>query len=113
MADLTLNTFSGGVVTETLETAAAGGDALQNYTGKEFFIIDNAHATNARTITFNSIEACDFGSDHNLAIVVAALTRRLVKLPAPASRWKNSGAVGITYSDSGADITIGAFKWPE
>ena len=114
MADLTVNAFANGVVTETLVAAASGGDAIANYTGKEFLIVKNSHATNPRTVTIGSVEACNQGSDHDLAITVAALTTRLIKAPNPASRWKDvNSKLQITYSDSAADITIGAFKWPE
>lgn len=114
MANLTVNLFSGGVVTQTLVAAAAGGDAVQNYDGKQFLVVTNAHATLARTVTINSQELCNQGSDHDLAIAVAALTTRHIKVPAPAARWRDtSGALQITYSDAAADLTIGAFKWPE
>lgn len=114
MANITVNAFSAGVVTESLVAAAAGGDSVQAYTGKEFLIVKNAHASAARTVTIDSVEPCSQGSDHNLAITVAALTTRLIKLPPPAPRWKQTtGEVDITYSDSAADLTIGAFLWPE
>lgn len=114
MANLTKNAFASGVITETLVSAASGGDSVQNYNGKEFFVVKNSHGSAARTITFDSVEACNQGSDHNLAITVDAGVTRLVKLPAPATRWKQtSGEVDITYSDSAADITIGCFVWPE
>lgn len=114
MAALTVNSFSSNVVTETLVAAAVGGDTVAGYTGKQFLIVKNAHASASRTITIDSVEACSQGSDHNLAPVIPALTTKLIKLPAPASRWmQTSGAINITYSDSAADITIGAFLWPE
>lgn len=116
MADLTVNTFTGGVVTETLVAVAAGGDMIPNYTGKELIVLRNSHATLSRTITFDSVQACNYGSDHNLAITIpgsATPVNRIIQLPTPVSRWKDTnGKVAITYSDSGADITIGVFKTP-
>lgn len=113
MADLTVNKFSGGSVAETLVAAGAGGDAIPNYTGKQFLVVKNAHATLSRTVTFNSGENCNQGVDHDIAVVVAALTTRIIKVPNPPSRFQNaSKALPWTYS-SEADLTVGAFEWPE
>jgi predicted extracellular nuclease len=114
MANLTVATFSGGESTQTLAAATAGGDTVQNYSGKEFLVVNNAHATLARTVTIDSVEACNQGSDHNLVVSIAALTTKRIHAPAPASRWKDvNGHLQITYSDSAADLSIQALKWPE
>src|SRR5262245_33513848 len=114
MADLTVNTFSGGSVVQTLVAATSGGDTIAGYDGKQFLVVRNAHATLPRTITFGSVEPCNQGSDHDLPITVAALVTRIIKVPSPASRWKDvNGKLQITYSDSAADITVGALQWLE
>lgn len=114
MADLTVNLFVSGAVKQTLVAATAGGDSILSYDGKQFLIVNNAHATLSRTITLDSQEDCNQEFDHDLAVVIPALETHLIKAPPPPARWKDSGdKLQITYSDAGADITIGAFKWPD
>jgi hypothetical protein len=114
MANLTKNTFTGGGAVETLVAAASGGDTVQTLTRQDFLIVKNSNATLPRTVTLNSQETCNQGSDHDLAIVVAALTTQLIKPPAPATRWKDTnGAMQIAYSAAAADLTVGAFTMPD
>jgi len=114
MANLTVNVFSGGSVVAALVAAAAGGDSIPGYTGKEFLLVKNSHATLPRTVTIDSVTPSNYATDVNVAVVVAALTEAIIKLPAPASRWKQAGGeVDFTYSDAAADLTVGAFRWPE
>jgi len=93
----------------TANAAASGGDQFLN-DGQIVLELTNAHASAARTITVNSQTACDQGSDHDIACVVAALTTRYLG-PFNEKRFNDSnGYVQLTYSDSGADITVGVLK---
>jgi hypothetical protein len=116
MANLTKNTYASGSVVETLVVAAAGGDTIQNFTSKDYCIVNNAHATLARTVTLVNQELSNHGTDVDHAITVAALTRRIIDpatLPGGAKRFQDSnGHLQITYSDSAADLTVGAFTRP-
>ncbi len=104
--------FAADQLTEELHDAAADGNLVNNYTGKQWFEIQNDD-TGAHVVTFNSIVASNYGTDVNLAVTVAAGARKKVKLPAPATRWRNTnGAVEISY-DGVTDLKIGIFKWPE
>lgn len=86
----------------------AGGDQFTN-TGNQQVMVTNAHATLARTVTFASPNADNFGvinAAHNAAIVVAALTTKAIG-PFATGRFNDAnGMVQVTYSDSGADLTI-------
>jgi len=114
MATLTKNAFTTGSAVEALVAAAAGGDTVPTLDRKDFIVVKNTHATLSRTVTLNSQEACNQGSDHDLAIAVAALTTRFIKPPAPGTRWKDvSGNLQMTYSDSAADLTVGVFTMPD
>ncbi len=113
MADLTTNSFSGGVITQTLVSAAVGGDNIVAYSGKEFLVVANGSGGSIN-VTINSQEVCNQGSDHDLVIAVAAGATRIIKPPAPASRWIDTadGKAKITYSGV-TSLTVGVFKWPE
>lgn len=112
MADLTVNAFSGGVITQTLVSANAGGDAIPGYDGKQFLVVTNGSGGSIN-VTLNSQVVCDQGSDHDLVIAVAAGATRQIKAPAPATRWQDTnGKLQISYSGV-TSLSIGAFKWPE
>ena len=111
MAVLTVQKPVVAGVALTKQAAAAGGDSFPN-TGVEFFEVTNAHATNARTVTFDSPGTCSFGlaanAAHDEAVVVAALTTKMVG-PFPTPRFNDGNArVQVTYSDAAADLTVAA-----
>lgn len=100
-------------VASTMATAAAGGDSFPN-TGVEWVRITNAHAANARTVTFDAPGTCSFhlaaNAAHDLAVEVAALSTKIVG-PFPVARFNDSnGRVAVTYSDSAADLSIAVFS---
>lgn len=116
MAILTVQKPTLGVVgaTLTLAAAAAGGDSFPN-TGVEYFHIVNSHATLARTVTFDSPGTCSFGlaanALHDVAVVVPGVdmapANRVVVGPFPRSRFNDGNErVQVTYSASGADVTV-------
>lgn len=110
MATLTVAEATLAGATHTLVAAASGGDQFSN-DGKTLFIIKNAHATNPRTVTFDSLMLSNFETDGNIAVVVAALTTVIIGPFSPA-RFNNqsTGRIGVTYSDSAADLTVQAVK---
>ena len=98
----------------TLASAAAeaGGDSFPN-TGREYVQVRNNHATNPRTVTFDSPGTCSFelaaNAAHDLAVVLPALTTKAVG-PFPTQRFNDANQrVQMSYSDAGADITISVF----
>lgn len=110
MATLTVQTVVvTGLEPAALAAAAAGGDQFAN-TGREFVEINNGSGGDI-TVTFNSQVACNYGSDHDVAVVVTAGERRLIG-PFPTGRFNDaSGFVLITYSGV-TTLTIGVYKLP-
>lgn len=98
--------------THTLAAAAAAGDEFVN-TGGQIFVVKNGHAADPRTITFDAPQADNFGivdAAHDAAVVVPALTTKLIG-PFPTHRFNDSnGKVQVTYSDSGADLTVAVLQ---
>jgi hypothetical protein len=91
-----------------LVAAGAGPDKTPIDT-RAFLVVDNAHATLPRTVTMIVPGNSEFGvakPDH--AVVVAALTRVMIpilNLYKDVDRYAN-----WSYSDAGADLTVGVFK---
>lgn len=115
MAILTVQKPAIAGATLSLAAAAAGGDSFPN-TGVEYFQILNSHATLSRTVTFDSPGTCSFTvaahASHDAAIVVPGVTaapaNRVVIGPFPRGRFNDANErVQVTYSDSGADLTVG------
>lgn len=94
---------------QVLVAAAAGGDTVEARDDL-ILVVKNAHASQVRTVTLNSIRPSDYGTDVNPAIVVPALKTYFIKVD-DVSRFRDSatGRVGVSYSDAAADLTVGAF----
>lgn len=109
MAALSVQRPSVAGVARTMATAASGGDTVVN-DGKVFLQVTNAHAANARTVTVDSPNTCNFtlaaNAAHDAVVSIAALTTKIIG-PFPVARF--SETLAITYSDSAADLTIAAF----
>src|SRR5262245_4469467 len=73
---------------------AGGGDTFVN-DGKTFFHVKNTNAA-TRTVTANSVTACDQGFDHDIAYVVGATTGECFAGPFPTARFGTT--VTLTYS---------------
>lgn len=113
MATLTVQQIARTGIVPTLAAAAAAGDKFANVEGKTYFRVANGHATLSRTVTIASqlgAAAIPQGTAAaNLAVVVAALTEKLIG-PFDANAFNDaSGLVNVTYS-SEADLTVGAYK---
>lgn len=93
----------------TLAAAGAGPDKTP-IDSRAFLVVSNAHATLPRTVTMIVPGNTELGAakpDH--AIVVAALTRVMIpilNLYKDVDRYCN-----WTYSDAGADLTVGVFRF--
>ena len=112
MATLSPQIIVAAGIVRAFTAAAAGGDEFVN-SGKHFIAVINAHASDPRTVTVNSQQECNQGFDHDIAVVITAAQDEKVFGPFPKDRFNDSdGKVQITYSDSGADLTIAIFELP-
>lgn len=112
MATLTVQTIareSGlGTTDPTYAAADVAGDEFANPSGRTFFHIKNGDGS-PHTVTFDSIEACSQGGDHDLAVVVAAGEERMIG-PFPTARWNDgSGLVQVSY-DAVTSVTVAAIS---
>jgi hypothetical protein len=108
MAIRTYATLSKTGSTMTLSAAGAGPDTapIENH---GMLVVSNAHATLARTVTMVVPGTTEVGGSlPDLAVSVAALTTKFI----PIINLYNdgSGACSWTYSDGGADLSVGLFK---
>lgn len=96
-----------GLVDYSLASAAGGGDTFAN-DGRTMFVIDNADAS-PMTVTFNSLVESSFGTDEDIAVVVAAGTRVIIG-PFLISRFNTVGAVvGVSYTSVTA-VTVATLE---
>jgi hypothetical protein len=105
MAKLTVQKQSLDGLNPTLAAADAAGDTFPN-DGKTYFEVKNGSA-GAVTITANSVQACNFGFDHDVAVSIAA--GGAVRLgPFPTNRFNDTnGEVSVTYS-AATSVTVAA-----
>lgn len=113
MATLTVHTItrSGTLTTLVAAGTTTAGDEFVN-DGLSFLEVNNAHASAARTVTVKSrvVTAPPGTAPADQAVVVNANTR--VKIgPFPTQAFNDaSSRVKVTYSNSGADLTVGVFS---
>jgi len=114
MADLTITPFVNGSLTDTLPaSAAAGGDSVPAYTGKEWIEVNNGGGSPINVSLVSQITAVPGIAAANLLVAVPAGARRKLKAPAPVSTWTDvNGKLQIIYS-AVTTVTVGVFKWPE
>lgn len=110
MATLTsLGTTSiNGLKLGALAAATPAGDDFVN-DGRCMLIVTNANVGATRTVTIHSVQTCDTGAlEHDQDVVVPASSTAYIYGFVP-KRWNASSTqkVSITYSDAGADITVG------
>lgn len=108
MAVRTYTTLAKTGTTMTLSAAGAGPDtaAIESH---GMLVVANAHATLARTVTMIVPGTTEVGGAlPDLAVSVAALTTKFI----PIIKLYNdgTGVCSWTYSDGGADLTVGVFK---
>lgn len=106
MALLTKQSITRAGATPAYVAATGGGDtvAVGDHT---FLHVKNGH-TSSWTVTVNSVENCNQGFDHDLAVVVPNAAERIIG-PINAPRFGDSATpAAITYSGVTA-LTIAAF----
>jgi len=100
-----------GIVDPTLVAVDPDGDYFTN-SGRTFIKVKNAHGSAERTVTVVSQVNCNYGQNHPAPCVLAAGVTKLFG-PFPKDRFNDSdGYCQITYSDSGADLTIAVIEVP-
>lgn len=111
MADLVTNNIPtvGGQpnLQAALVAATSSGDSAEVGSGL-FLYAFNAHATLSRTITFVTPQTVDGHTVANGTLVIAALDFGI--MPLTDVYRGTSGRASVTYSDSGADITVAVYK---
>tara|TARA_R110002020_G_scaffold17302_3_gene61001 strand:- start:94 stop:444 length:351 start_codon:yes stop_codon:yes gene_type:complete len=115
MAVLSVQDVTEAGLTPSFAAATNGTDNMIN-TGVEFLVVKNGHGSATRTVTVTaqttSVDDAAFGvlAKSNVAKTIAAGAEAYIG-PFPVAAFNNaSSQIVITYSDSAADITIGAFK---
>jgi len=92
----------------TYASCAGGGDTFSN-DGQTFLHVKNGSGGDI-TVTINSVEACNQGSDHDVAVVVTAGEERMIG-PFPRKRFNSAtGTASISYSGV-SSLTIAALKF--
>ena len=103
----------------TYAAVASGGDVFAN-DGKTFLLVKNASGS-TRTVTADAVASLDkpgFGTvpiaDSVLTVPGSGTNGGLTMWgPFPPDRFNDSnGRVSLTYSDSGADLTIAVVRIP-
>lgn len=89
----------------TMATAAGGGDKF--HPGEGVMLLVTNGDSSSHTVTIDSKQLSNFGTDENVAVAVAAGATRLIG-PLPASRFAGSDGLGdISYS-AATSMTIAA-----
>ena len=89
----------------------ASGDTFAN-DGHTFLHVKNANVA-ACTVTIDSVRPCDQGTDHNIAVVVAADTGDEMIGPFPVARFNDSsGNVTVTTYSVTSSVTVAAVRLP-
>jgi hypothetical protein len=108
MATLAVQTVDRSGLDPTFAAVAAGGDQFLN-TGGEFVVIKNANAA-TRTVTFVTQQTVDSEAVADKAVVVPGTGGGGMTIagPFPTKVYNHptTGRVSMTYSDSGADLTV-------
>ena len=112
MATLTsLGTISiNGLKQNALAAATAGGDDFVN-TGACLLVLANANVGAVRTVTIHMEALCSTGLvQHDIDVIIPISGTKYVYALSPTLFNNSTGKVSLTYSDAGADITVGYFK---
>jgi hypothetical protein len=109
MATLTVQDIVLAGLEATYDACTGGGDEFVN-TGREFIHFINGDAAD-KTITIDSQNACNQGSDHDVPVVCTANEERLIG-PFPGGRFNDANnKVQITYS-AVTSCTIAIIRLP-
>lgn len=106
MAEITIQKFSTVGVGPSYTAAAAGGDNFVN-NGSTYYIVKNSSASPV-TVTFNSVEPCSYGFDHDqIETVAAGATKQIGPFNPKRFNDNTTGKVSVTYS-AVATVTVAA-----
>ena len=109
MATLTINEIDRDGTLYAVVAAAATGDQFGN-DGQTFVAVYNSHGSADRTVSVDVQKDVDGQDPPDREITVGAGETRLIG-PFPTGIYNDAnGRVQITYSDSAADVYVGAFK---
>jgi hypothetical protein len=107
MAVLTLQDITPAGIGPTYVAAAGGGNTFAN-NGRVMLHVRNAGGASI-TATIVSARTCNFGFQHDLAVVVPNGGERMIG-PFPIERFNNdAGMVAVTYSGV-TSVTVGVFE---
>ena len=96
MAAITVTEVSrDGSTVQAWSGVSPGGDTFAN-DGQTMVEFDNRSATTALTVSSDAPFNCDQGFDHNLSVVIAVTTARLIG-PFPRSHYGET--VSLTYAN--------------
>lgn len=97
MATLTTQQITQAGIAVSYTAAAGGGDVFSP--GDHTVLRVKNGGGSSITATVNSVQLCNQGADHDLAVVVAAGAEEVIG-PLPAARFANTsdGLVHVTYS---------------
>lgn len=112
MATLTPYNVTRAGVVPAFAAVASGGDQFIN-DGKVVAWVENAHASAARTANAAVQRTLDGETVDPKSITISAAQDRKVFGPFPPEIYNDAnGYVQLTYSDSGADMTICLLRIP-
>jgi hypothetical protein len=110
MATLSVQTITRSGIVPSLAAVSAAGDVFPN-DGRTFIWITNDHGSASRTLTIVTQGTVDGLSVADRTVDITAANDRKLIGPFDPTVYNNaSGQVALTYSDSGADMTIGVFR---
>ena len=107
MAALTVQTVTNTGTEVTYAAAAGGGDTFVN-DGRTYLHVKNGGGSPI-TVTINSQENCNYGSDHNIAVIVANGSEKIIGFFSKKRFNNTGGAVEVTYSGV-TTVTVAAVK---
>jgi hypothetical protein len=108
VADLTVQSISQTGIAPTF-SAATATDYFINPDGRAYLHVKNGSGA-AVTVTIDSVEKCNQGFDHDIAVSVPAAGERIIG-PFDPQRFvdRATGKIKVTYSAT-ASVTIAVFR---
>lgn len=109
MATLTVQKVTKAGAALTYSAVAAGGDSYP-YVPNSFIHVRNGHISQTRTVTIAAVTTPVINNIAgsltvpNISVEIAAASDRLITVP--PTHIAAGGTVSMTYSNSGADITV-------
>ena len=108
MATLAVQTALKTGITPSQAAVAGGGDQFLN-NGKVMVWLTNAHGADPRTITFVTQATLDTLAVADRTVVITAANDDAFVCDLDPAVYNTNGYCQMTYSDAGADLTVGVF----